>query len=173
MATEEFVDGTIAALKIIGMVPKSGKLCVRKGQLSLDICDKSQGLRRWANGDSRDVTLMHARNTINSAVKISKALIANAAATELAQWTLQRLAAEMEQCDVGLQNLKTTYSCDSMMVANLDVLSDRLRAHHSEVRRFLDADAAQLAAQPLYGAQQANQKPRTRHGPCADDAPPS
>ena len=136
-AHEEFIDTTIAALKIIGMVPKSGKLCVRKGQLSLDIADNAQGLRRWVQGDSRDVTLMHARNTINSAVKISKALYMDGGASDLSHWTLSRLVAEMEQCDVGLQNLKTTYATDSAMVANLDVLSDRLRAHKAEVQSFM------------------------------------
>ena len=137
-AAEEFIDSTIAALKIIGMVPRSGKLCVRKGQLSLDEPDSAQGMRRWLRGDSRDITLMHTRNTINSAVKISKSLIAGYQTTELAAWTLERLANEMDQCEAGLQNLKTTYACDSMMVANLDVLSDRLRAHKLEVRKFLE-----------------------------------
>jgi hypothetical protein len=148
MAAEEFVDSTIAALKIIGMVPKSGKLCVRKGQLSLDVPNKAQGMRRWANGDSRDVTLMHARNSIASAVKISKTIMAGMhnPAAELSHWTLARLATEMEQCEVGLQNLKTTYSSDSMMVANLDVIADRLRAHKDEVMRFIEGVA------PPYGA---------------------
>ena len=139
MAAEEFVDSTIAALKIIGMVPKSGKLCVRKGQLSLDDADNGQPIRRWIKGDSRDITIMHARNTINSAVKISKATMV--ATDELARWTLERLAAEMGQCEVGLQNLKTTYSSDSAMVANLDVLSDRLRAHRAELIKHLDRTA--------------------------------
>ena len=156
MAAEEFIDTTIAALKIIGMVPKSGKLCVRKGQLSLDVptagAVKIQGLRRWINGDSRDITLMHARNTINSAVKISKSMMSaqlqqqqqqhhgpHQDSAELARWTLIRLVVEMEQCDVGLRNLRTTYTTDSMMVANLDVLSDRLRAHKNEVSNFIIA----------------------------------
>ena len=159
-AHEEFIDTTIAALKIIGMVPKSGKLCVRKGQLSLDAADNAQAIRRWVQGDSRDVTLMHARNTINSAVKISKALFNDGGSSVLSRWTLGRLVAEMEQCDVGLQNLKTTYASDSAMVANLDVLSDRLRAHKSELQKHLaavdgrtvavtaDADTASLDRQP-------------------------
>ena len=152
-AAEEFVDGTIAALKVIGMVPKSGKLCVRKGQLSLDDDDNAQPFRRWFRGDSRDVTIMHARNTINSAVKISRSIVSTSPAatngsgdkdkqgshptSELARWTLERLAAEMEQSEVGLQNLKTTYANDSSMVANLDVLTDRLRAHKDELKRYL------------------------------------
>lgn len=149
MAAEEFVDSTIAALKIIGMVPKSGKLCVRKGQLSLDDADNAQPVRRWFRGDSRDVTIMHARNVINSAVKISRAMMqaveqvgVGSAGSTLAAWTLERLSVEMAQCEAGLQNLKTTYACDSAMVANLEVLSDRLRAHRAELVRFVDGPAA-------------------------------
>ena len=105
---------------------------------------------------------MHSRNTINSAVKISKALIASYHSTELAAWTLERLVNEMEQCEAGLQNLKTTYACDSMMVANLDVLSDRLRAHKSEVRRFItDASGTSAAADAALEA----------HIGCGHDAP--
>ena len=137
MASEEYIDSTIAALKVIGMVPKSGKLCVRKGQLALDIVNRSQPIRRFFNGDSRDITLIHARNAIGSAVKITKAIMSNPEKPELSRWTLERLAAELEQCETGLQNLKTSYIEDSSMVANIDVLSDRLRAHKDEVVRFL------------------------------------
>ena len=104
MAAEEHIDRTIAALKIIGMVPRNGKLCVRKGQLAIDDPENSQGLRRWLRGDSRDLTLMHARNVINSAVKISKALVDAYTTVELAAWTLERFVREMEQCEAGLRN---------------------------------------------------------------------
>lgn len=145
--SDEFIDNTIAALKIIGMVPRSGKLCVRKGQLSVDDTDNlNTSLRRWFRGDSRDVTMMHARNAINNAIKISKALIEAFEKTELACWTLDRLVHEMEQCDVGLQNLKTTYANDAMMVANLDVLCDRLRAHKGEVKSFLSHKSQEAIA---------------------------
>ena len=79
MATEEFIDTTIATMKIIGMVPKNGKLCVRKGQLCLDNAVQGQALRRWLNGDCRDSTLMHAKNTITNAIKIDRAIMAAAA----------------------------------------------------------------------------------------------
>ena len=133
--SEEFIDTTIAALKIIGMVPKNGKLCVRKGQLALDVPDRMQFVRRWTNGDSRDLTLMHIRNTINSAIKICKGLLHNADSVELSQWSLGRILEEMERAQVGIQNLKTTYLDDSAMIANLDVLADRLIAHRDETER--------------------------------------
>lgn len=139
MATEEFVDTTIATMKIIGMVPKNGKLCIRKGHLCLDTPDQVQFVRRWVQGDSRDCTLMHVKNTINSAFKISRFLINMPVPTSsyMTYWTLDRLLTEMGQCEIGLQNLKTTYSIDSMMVANLEVLLDRLTAHEQEMSKFL------------------------------------
>lgn len=136
MATEEFVDTTIATMKIIGMVSKNGKLCIRKGHLCLDASDQMQCVRRWVQGDSRDCTLMHVRNTLNSAFKLSRFLI-SMPNMSYAFWTLDRLLAEMAQCEIGLQNLKTTYSVDSIMVANLEVMLDRLTAHQSEVKVFL------------------------------------
>lgn len=137
MATEEFVDTTIATMKIIGMVPKKGKLCIRKGHLCLDVSDQVQSVRRWVQGDSRDCTLMHVRNTFNSAFKISRFLITTPGASYMTYWTLDRLVTEMAQCEIGLQNLKTTYSIDSMMVANVEVLLDRLIAHEAELNKFL------------------------------------
>ena len=140
MATEEFIDATIATMKIIGMVPKNGKLCVRKGQLCLDTV-QAQAVRRWANGDSRDCTLMHAKNTINNAVKINRFLMSTPnPTTDVTSWTLRRMLAELEQCESGLQNLKTTYASDSMIIANLDVIIDRQKAHQDEVRKFLGDD---------------------------------
>lgn len=136
MATEEFVDTTIATMKIIGMVSKNGKLCIRKGHLCLDVSDQTQCVRRWVQGDSRDCTLMHVRNTLNSAFKISRFLI-KMPNVSYTFWTLERLLTEMAQCEIGLQNLKTTYSVDSIMVANLEVLLDRLTAQESEVKLFL------------------------------------
>ena len=166
MAAEEFVDSTIAALKVIGMVPKSGKLCVRKGQLSLDLADKAQSVRRWANGDSRDVTLMHARNSIGSAIKINKSIMgagpsSNDPIPSMALWTLDRMSSEMEQCEVGLQNLKTTYASDSMMVANLDVLADRLKAHKTEVVGFLGKRAQQQSSAAAAAASKAQPQKQT------------
>lgn len=148
MAAEEHVDSVIAALKIIAKVPRNGKLCVRKGQLCLEHEDQMQGVRRWLRGDGRDITLLHARNTVNSAMKISKTLMTTVSASnadgsgDLTLWALERLCDEMQQCDMGLQNLRTTYAYDSMMVANVDVLCDRLRAHTNELRRFLSGYAS-------------------------------
>jgi len=137
MTTEDFVDSTIASLKIIGMVPKNGKLCIRKGQLCIESSVKAQGFWRFFNGDSRDMTLMHAKNTINNAMKITRALMNSTTKDEINTWTIQRIHDEMEGAQGGLQNLKTTYVNDSMMIANLEVVIDRQRAHGEEIRKYI------------------------------------
>ena len=125
--SEDFVDATIANLKVIGMVPKNGRLCVRKGQICLDHTDSMQGLRRWMRGDSRDLAIMHVRNTINNAVRIiSHLTVSSSAAAIPLSWTVQRILGEMQSCEIGLQNLRTTYADDSLMVANINVLIERI-----------------------------------------------
>lgn len=164
---EMFVDQTTANLKIIGMLPKNSKLCVRHGQLSIDRDDHLQPVRRWMSRDSRDVTLMHIRNTLTNALRILNGLISRVsddvvpsasalplqlppptscysrsqqsdgdgtvdlAQRQLRMWSLQQVLTEMRGCESGLQNLRTTYVDDSMTVAAIDVLVDRLRANCS------------------------------------------
>lgn len=124
VVAEDFIDSTLANLKIIGMVAKNGKVCVRKGQLTIESDDHLQPLRRWYNRDSRDVTLIHIRNTVGNAIKVCKAADAHA---EL-QWAKKRLVDELHAALEGIENLKTTYRSDAMMVAHLEVMADRLRS---------------------------------------------
>jgi hypothetical protein len=146
MATtsEDFVDSTIANLKIIGMVPKNGKLCVRKGQLCIDN-QRAQGLRRWLNGDSREFTLVHAKNTVVSSIKIARCILLNNSTDTTSTWTLRRILREMELCEQGLNNLKTTtYSDDSVMVAHLDVIIERQVANRNEILSFFQRHNLQV-----------------------------
>ena len=153
MASDEFVDATIANLKVIGMVPQNGRLCVRKGQLCLEATDNTQSVRRWVRGDSRDLSLMHVRNTISNATRIMQLLCSTTPSTSShvppsstqgehvdpatsnliivgstkKKWTVRRIAEELAQCEVGLQNLMTTYMTDSIMVANIGVIIERIQ----------------------------------------------
>jgi hypothetical protein len=140
---DEFIDNTIANLKIIGMLQRNQKLCVRKGQLTIERNDKLQFIRRWLHSDSRDLILLHIRNTINNAVRIARSLLdtPNNPLKNMYQykdWTLTRIMQEMESTRHGLVNLKTTYTDDSIMMASLDVLIDRLMVNYDEIARSLD-----------------------------------
>jgi hypothetical protein len=134
---DEVVDRTMANLKLMSMVNKGEKLCVRKGQLNIEQFDRLQPVRRWYNKDSRDNSLIHIRNTINDAIKISKGLLANNLQVGLSEWIVSALNEEIKKSEIGLQNLKTTYADDSSFVANLDVLIDRCKAHSDEIDKSL------------------------------------
>lgn len=145
MVSTDFIDATIANLKVISMVPKSGKLCVKRGCLCLDRLDhpQLQGVRRWINGDSRDLTILHAKNTLHSAMKICHLLMAavhaDAPTDPMSLWTIRRIYEELSACESGLQNLKTTYQSDSMTLANLDVVIERQQANRRELNTFLES----------------------------------
>lgn len=135
MNTDDFVDNVIANMKVIAMVQSNSKLCIRKGQLAVDVDDRFQSVRRWIYKDSRDNIIMHIRNTINNAIKISKGLLKDEISSDLKNWTLIRMNEEMRACEIGLINLKTTYIGDSATVAALDVLIDRLKANYEDLAR--------------------------------------
>lgn len=144
----DFVDNVIASLKIVAMVQKNQKLRVHKGQLTIEGSGRMQFLRRWVNNDSRDVILMHVRNTVNNAIRIARGLMdvvghAGAAPSGHApcfrDWTLTRIMQELEGARHGLVNLKTTYSDDSVMIANLDVLVDRVAINCEDISRAISA----------------------------------
>lgn len=44
----------------------------------------------------------------------------------------------MTNCQSGLTNLKTTYNDDSIMIANIDVLLERLQANCEELHIYLE-----------------------------------
>jgi hypothetical protein len=133
MTTENNIDNTITALKVISMVGKNGRLSVRKGHLTLESEDTMQKFRRWFNKDSRDQTLIHIKNTIHNAMQLSTGLKARTIQTELKEWTFQCLHTEMQNCQAGLMNLKTTYNDDPLFKASIEVIHERLNAHCKEL----------------------------------------
>ena len=136
MNTEELIDTTLTTLKVIGMLPKNGRLCIRRGQLTLENDDPIQRIKRWIYRDSREVTLMHIKNTINNSTKIIKGIMSGQIEIEMKEWTLQRFLSEMTSCQSGLVNLKTTYIGDTAVVATLDVICERLQANCSELSAY-------------------------------------
>lgn len=130
---DDVLDKTMANLKLIGMINKGHKICLRKGQLNIETMDRLQFLKRWLMKDSRDVTLIHIRNTINEAIKIAKGLINNSIQSDMKVWTISAINQELRNCETGLQNLKTTYMEDSSVVANIDVLIDKCKAQCDEI----------------------------------------
>lgn len=135
---DDVIDKTMANLKLIGMINKGEKVCVKRGQLNKEQFDRLQSLRRWYNKDSRDVTLVHIRNSVNEGIKIAKSLLSNSVQWDLKTWTINAINNELRNCEKGLQNLKSTYMDDSGFVANIDVLIDRCKAQSDEIEKSVN-----------------------------------
>ena len=137
ISSTDFIDTTIANLKVISMIPKNGKICIKKGKLCLDNNKHpTQCVRRWINGDNRELALLHIKNTIANAMNIAS-MLKDDPSKMMGQWTIQRIMEEMIACEAGLENLKTTYNEDSMMMANLDVIIERQQANRAELQTYL------------------------------------
>ena len=130
---DEQIDQCLISLKIIGMLQKNDKLCVRKGSLTIEPDDKFQMLRRWFYKDTREQCMMHIRNTVSTTQSITKGIIEGKIDINMSDWTLKRIMKEMTNCQPGLVNLKTTYSEDSVMIAHLDNLIERLQENCHEL----------------------------------------
>ena len=139
MFTDDHVDTLIANLKVLASVPDGGRLCIRKGRLSVEPVVHGQAVSRFVHGDSRDTTISHVRNSIAGTIHVAHTLMeAGAGALGWKEaWTLDRIAAEMERAEAGMRNLRTTYAADTSTTSALQVLSERLAAHHAQIEAFL------------------------------------
>lgn len=132
MNSSDIIDNILINLKIISMLQKGEKLCVRKGILAKDSDDHFQSIRRWVHKDSRDSIMLHIRNTILNAIKLSKDILKGNIQLDMKDWTLYKLNEEMKASERGLENLKTTYMNDSVVYASIDTLIARLKAVYEE-----------------------------------------
>jgi hypothetical protein len=118
MIADAFADDLLTSLKIIGMVGADQKLCMRNGRLALNT---SGAFWRWLTGDSRNHTLQAVRTAVMSAIHA----IENGTA---APWLTGRLHAELQGARSGIERLQETYAADSLAVAQLQVLAERIDA---------------------------------------------
>ena len=138
---DEHVDGLIANLMVLASVPSGGRLSIRHGQMSVDTLIHGQSIVRMWHQDSRISTVRHVKNTLAGAQRATNAIMATAS-SRLEwndRWTLERLARELERAEIGLRNLRSTYAEDASVMATLQVLSERMRAHADLIQGFLES----------------------------------
>ena len=115
---DTFADDLLTSLKIIGMIDANQKLCLRNGKLALST---SRGVWRWLAGDSREQTFAAIRSAVIGAIQI---MDSNPPET----WLAGRLRKELSGARLGIQKLQETYAADSLAVAQLQVLEERIDA---------------------------------------------
>jgi hypothetical protein len=125
MLNDQIVDDLLASLKVIGMLDDAQpKLRLRDGRLALGhgtALWRAPGLWRWLAGDSRGATFAAVRAVVANAIQLH-------ADTDPGTWLGQRLVAELRGARRGIDRLQTTYAADSLAVAQLAVLAERIDA---------------------------------------------
>lgn len=117
-AIDNFADDLLTSLKIIGMIDAQQKLCLRNGKLALST---SRGVWRWLAGDSREQTFAAVRSAVMGAIQV---VDSNPPET----WLAGRLLKELGAARLGVKKLQETYAMDSLAVAQLQVLEERIDA---------------------------------------------
>ena len=125
MINDNFIDDIITNLKIIGLIEPNNKLSIKNGHLKLDILDNLQFLRRWLNRDSREHTIIFLKNIIKNVSELINRLD-NFTETDR-RWIIRRIVCELENVEIGIKNLKTTYIDDSFIIVNLDNILCKLK----------------------------------------------
>ena len=125
MINYNFIDDIITNLKIIGLIEPNNKLSIKNGHLKLDKLDNLQFIRRWLNRDSREHTIIFLKNIIKNVSELINRLD-NFTDTDR-KWIIRRIVCELENVEIGIKNLKTTYIDDSFIIVNLDNILCKLK----------------------------------------------
>ena len=110
-------DDTIVALRVIGMIREGQKVSVHDGVL---IIEQGQtrtivsSIMRWINGDNRNKTINYIKKIVNNGL-----LLVNEE---------PRVVAAFQESIAGINALKVTYAEDAVIVANLNVLEDKIKS---------------------------------------------
>jgi len=112
---EELVDKIIINLKIIGILQVNEKLCIRKGNLQIDQESNIRSIKRWLFRDSRDNFLHYIKDLFRKIQCIEN------------KKDLERISLEFEKTELGLENLKITYSHDPVTTATIENLVTKLK----------------------------------------------
>lgn len=143
MASES-TDLLIINLKVIAGLQPNDRLSVRNGAFEVQEYGYMQSVWRRLGGDTRWVNLNEIKRLIDDALRLLSVYSTYAfqpatkpVATSVSAYpaplpdnavaVVKTLTAELTAAASGLDNLKTTYAGDSRMVANLDVILQKLR----------------------------------------------
>lgn len=136
------VDLVIINLKVLAGLKETDRLITRNSAFEVQETGWIQTISRRWNGDTRWSNFAEIKKLIEDALRILGAYCAHAFGTvtsaaplpkpDNAIESVQSLVAELTSAAAGLTVLKATYATDPRMIANLDVLLQKL---HCEVTR--------------------------------------
>ena len=109
----------LTSLKIIAQIRQHDKVSTRGDTVRVDN-QYLQALRRYVNGESREINLLHMSEIFAQAFELLRLK------KQDNDDVVNRLEVELLNAKKGLENLKSTYAGDSVSRARLDVIIDQL-----------------------------------------------
>jgi hypothetical protein len=171
------VDLVVINLKVLAGLKETDRLITRNSAFEVQETGWIQTISRRWNGDTRWSNFSEIKKLVEDALRILGAYCAHAFGTATAAAPLpkpdnaiesvQSLVAELTSAAAGLTVLKATYATDPRMIANLDVLLQKL---HCEVLRAQNSIFTHI---PEVAAHQSPLEPPSQStAPRAPTAPP-
>ena len=109
----------LTSLKIIAQIRQHDKVSTRGDTVRVDN-NYLQAVRRYVNGESREINLLHISEIFSQAFELLRLK------KQDDDEVVSRLEMELLNAKKGLENLKSTYAGDSVSHARLDVIIDQL-----------------------------------------------
>jgi len=113
---EELIDNVTTNLKIISVVQKNEKLCIRKGHLQIDKISYFRFIKRYYYNDSRETMIRFLKQLLKD-IKIIKDFY----------FSKHNIIDNIDNIELGINNLQITYSQDPVIVASLDNILNKLK----------------------------------------------
>jgi hypothetical protein len=113
---EELIDNVTTNLKIISLVQKNEKLCIRKGHLQIDKISYFRFIKRYYYNDSRETMIRFLKQLLKD-IKIIKDFY----------FSKHNIIDNIDSIELGINNLQVTYSQDPVIVASLDNILNKLK----------------------------------------------
>lgn len=181
------VDLVIINLKVLAGLKETDRLITRNSAFEVQETGWIQTISRRWNGDTRWSNFAEIKKLVEDALRILNAYCAHAFGTATAAAPLpkpsnavdsvQSLVAELTSAAAGLTVLKATYSTDPRMIANLDVLLQKLNCEVQRAQISLFTHIPEVPAHQLHLEPQKHQSPLEPPSqssvPRAPTAPPS
>ena len=151
-------DEILLNLKIIGCIKKQDRLAKNDNILEIEQNDYFQPVRRWWYSRNRNETISNIKSIIQASFDLTDKTLDkerdgpkqhstfyqntsnNMYFNEENSKLLQRFVTEMKNSTKGLNNLKFTYSDDTRIVSEVDILLEQLLLRVEKINGILKID---------------------------------
>tara|TARA_Y100000389_G_C17261878_1_gene413441 strand:+ start:234 stop:632 length:399 start_codon:yes stop_codon:yes gene_type:complete len=111
-------DRVLINLKVIAQIPPQGRISLRGGVISIEPVSYMAWFKRWMKGDNREGMARYIRDITSCVIQ----LVTNDVNHEDTE-----LSASIHASLTGLTNIQQTYESDAYVVAQIDIVMNKLR----------------------------------------------